>query len=275
MHGVDRIAVTEEEVRRARKVYFAMVSYVDELVGRILGELERLGLSDCTRVVFTSDHGELLGEHENWFKRHYYEGSVKVPLVLAGRGLPRGLARDEVVSLVDLTATLAEWAGIPERDRPAPDGDSFAPLLRDGPSSGGGASDGGPAAPVEGSQPDAPRWKNQAVFEYCGKGSLHYMAGIRSGRYKYVYVHEQPSLLFDLEADPQEERNLARDERYASVRAELESRLLAGCDPARLEEDIVRSQQERLLVREAMLLGSRSSWDHQPLFPAARSYIRE
>ncbi|MFD1733161.1 sulfatase-like hydrolase/transferase [Deinococcus malanensis] len=74
--------MSSTETLQARRAYYAAVSYMDSLVGQLLDELDRLGL-DNTLVVFTSDHGEMLGEHGMWFKRTFYDGATKVPLIVA------------------------------------------------------------------------------------------------------------------------------------------------------------------------------------------------
>ena len=82
-HGVTRYTPTEEVVRASRRAYLGMISYIDTLVGQLIAELKHLGLFEDTLVVFTSDHGEMLGEHGMWYKRTYYEESLRVPLILS------------------------------------------------------------------------------------------------------------------------------------------------------------------------------------------------
>lgn len=92
---------------RARAAYWGLVTRLDILIGRILDTLERLGLAEDTLVVYTSDHGDQLGERGLWWKHTFYEESVSVPLILRWPGhLPAGQRRPQVVNLIDVTATI-------------------------------------------------------------------------------------------------------------------------------------------------------------------------
>ncbi len=115
--------------RELIRAYYAAVTFMDAQVGRVLEALERLGLADRTIVVFMSDHGFLLGEHGQWAKRLLYEGSARVPLIVAGPGVRRGGVALRPVELLDLYPTLAELARLPPP--PGLDGRSLVPLLRD------------------------------------------------------------------------------------------------------------------------------------------------
>lgn len=130
-HGADAQPVTDAQVRRARHAYYANLSYLDDKVGRLLDTLAACGLADDTIVVFTADHGEMLGERGMWYKQSFFEASVRVPLFvsLPAQRQPRRVAAP--VSLVDLLPTLMDWAGGPG-DWPEPlDGRSWQPLLDD------------------------------------------------------------------------------------------------------------------------------------------------
>ena len=87
MIGLDEHPLTESEVRRARHGYYAAISYLDERVGEVLDALEATGLAGNTLVVFTADHGELLGERGLWYKMSFLEESARVPLIVRGPGL--------------------------------------------------------------------------------------------------------------------------------------------------------------------------------------------
>src|SRR5690606_10982039 len=93
--------ITAEHVRRARRGYFASISYIDEKIGELLDVLERTRMADDTVVVFCSDHGDMLGERGLWFKMSFYEGSARVPLMIAGPGITPGLVATPV-SLLDV-----------------------------------------------------------------------------------------------------------------------------------------------------------------------------
>ena len=112
MIGLDRRPLSDAEVRRARRGYYAAIGYLDERVGEVLDALAATGLDDETIVLFTADHGEFLGERGLWYKMSFLEGSARVPLIVRGPGIAaRRVA--EPVSQLDLAPTLAELAGAP------------------------------------------------------------------------------------------------------------------------------------------------------------------
>ena len=120
--------ISHEDVRRARRAYFANISYVDEKIGEILDVLKRTRQEENTIVVFLSDHGDMLGERGMWFKMSFFEGSARVPLMIAAPGPdldPPGRI-DTPVSTLDVVPTLAELAGIDLGDiSPWTDGESL------------------------------------------------------------------------------------------------------------------------------------------------------
>ncbi|PFG29720.1 choline-sulfatase [Paramicrobacterium agarici] len=248
-HEADRFPLSEQETQTARRAYFAVVSYVDDLVGRLLAELDRLGLRDDTVVVFTSDHSEMLGEHGMWFKRTYREGSAKVPLLVSGTGVQPG-RRPGVVSLVDLTPTLMEIGNVPDAAAHIAelDGESLAPVLHD------------PRSPG----------RDEAEFEYLAEGTLEPLLALRAGRYKYVYVRNQPALLFDLDADPHELRNLAPLPDDAGIVDRLRERLLSHVDIDALDADVRASQRQRHVTMAGT--PPDRSWDISPSRTAIRLY---
>ena len=104
-------AISEDDIRRSRRAYFANISYVDEKIGEVLAALTATRQAENTIIVFLSDHGDMLGERGLWFKMTFFEGSVRVPLMIAAPGLPPGRI-DAPVSTLDVLPTLSELAGI-------------------------------------------------------------------------------------------------------------------------------------------------------------------
>src|SRR5690606_6003532 len=170
--------IAAEDVRRSRRAYFANISYIDEKIGEILDVLQATRQQEDTIVVFLSDHGDMLGERGMWFKMSFFEGSARVPLMIAAPGLAAGRV-DAPVSTLDVTPTLADLAGIDLGEvLPWTDGESLVGL----------ANGTGSRGPVP--------------MEYAAEGSVAPMVGLRDGRFKLVLCAADEPLLFDLEADP-------------------------------------------------------------------------
>lgn len=199
---------------RARAGYFGHMSHIDAQVNYLLEVLAEFGELDDTWICFTSDHGEMLGEHHMWRKAYPYEGSSRVPLLLAGPGLPGGVVSDEVVELRDVMPTLLAAAGV---EPPTVDGRNLLPLAHGG--SGG-------------------------VREYLhGEHQLfgQSMHWITDERHKYVWLSgDGREQLFDLRADPSECRDLAAADpagvarQRARLVAELDGRPEGYVDAGRL-----------------------------------------
>ncbi len=213
--------------------YLANVTALDARIGAVLAALEAAGLLGETTVLYTSDHGEALGDHGLYGKCNMLEPSMGVPMILAGPGVPQGAVRQTPVQLIDVYPTVTEVLGL----APAP-ADARRP----------GASLRGLAA-----QADHPR--TILAQQHCA-GAATGTYGLSDGRWKYIHAHHGPSLLFDLAADPGETRNLAEDPAHAATLAEMHRRLLEQLDPAALEAACMTSQARRLAAaggREAVL----------------------
>jgi choline-sulfatase len=127
-----RFKVTTDDVRRSRRAYFANVSCLDEKVGELVDTLRRTRMLDDTVIVFCADHGDMLGERGLWFKMNFFEGSARVPLMVAGPGIKAGKHLAPVSNL-DLTPTFCDLAGISPDDIAAwTDGESLMPVVEGG-----------------------------------------------------------------------------------------------------------------------------------------------
>lgn len=134
-HGVDLVRPSPDDVYRTRRGYYAMTTYIDEKLGELIEALHLLGFLEDTVVIFTSDHGDMLGERGMFFKRTFREWATRVPLIFSGPGVRAGHVASENVSLVDLYPTLLEVCGLqmPELDiRRTLAGSSLAPFLGGG-----------------------------------------------------------------------------------------------------------------------------------------------
>ncbi len=242
--------ITPEQVRRSRRGYFANISYLDDKIGELLSILERTRMLDDTAIVFASDHGDMLGERGLWFKMCFYEGSARVPLMIAAKGVAPG-RHDAPTSNLDVCPTLCDIAGIDiGAIAPWTDGQSLLPLTR-------GAAR---TAPV--------------LMEYAAEGSYAPMVAIREGRYKFVHCEIDPPQLFDLESDPLERVNLAADPANGALVAAFMEKVRARWDMAAFDRAVRESQARRWVVYPALRNGAYYPWEFQPLQKASERYMR-
>jgi len=242
--------VTEENVRRSRRAYFANISYIDEKVGELIDTLTRTRMLDDTIVLFCSDHGDMLGERGLWFKMNFFEGSARVPLMIAGPGVPAGLHLAPVSNL-DVTPTLCDLAGISmDEIKPWTDGESLKPMM-------------------EGAARTSP-----VLMEYAAEGSYAPLVAIREGKWKYIHCLLDPDQLFDLDSDPKELNNLAGDPDFAEVVALFRRQREERWDMGAFDAAVRESQARRWVIYEALRNGAYYPWDHQPLQKASERYMR-
>lgn len=241
--------ITPEMVRRSRQAYFANISYIDEKIGELLDILKRTRMDENTIIVFTSDHGDMLGERGAWFKMSFLEGACRVPLMLAARGVRSGL-NETPVSTLDVLPTLLEMAGLPPSiAAPWFDGESLVPVAA-------GAARG----PVP--------------MEYAAEGTITPMVALREGDWKYIHCPADPPMLFDLASDPHERANKAGDAASADRELALKTQIDARWNLDAFDAAVRESQARRLVVYEALRNGAYYPWDYQPLQRASERYMR-
>ncbi len=214
--------IPEERVRLARSAYFGMVTEVDGLIGEILDTLEKTGQWENTLIVYTSDHGEMLGEHGLWLKNVLLDGAAHVPLILAGAGLPKGKAVETAVAHVDIVATLLEAAGALKASEHR--GHSLMPL-------------------AHGNAGEHPGF---AYSESHSEGNATGSFLIRKSDWKYIYFTGEEPLLFNVKDDPAEFRNLAGKPETAARQRELHAHLTSLVDPDAVTERAFAAQQKIL-----------------------------
>jgi choline-sulfatase len=204
------------EAKRRIAMYYANLAQMDNSLGQVLAALKELGLEDDTIVVYTSDHGEMLGEHGLWHKFVFYEPSVAVPLMFRVPGLTEADARSKThVSLTQVMPTLLDLCGVPVPS--GLDGDSLAADLR-----------------------EPGRTRDTAVFSEFNLRNSGAKYMIRRGDYKLNYwVNDMPEL-FNLKEDPKEMKNLALLPEHKGRFDELKSQLFAWYKPP--EKSVSRRQ---------------------------------
>ncbi|MBN2712902.1 MAG: sulfatase-like hydrolase/transferase [Planctomycetes bacterium] len=198
----------EDSVREIRRIYFAMCAEVDAMIGTVRAKMKELGLGENTYFVVTSDHGELALEHQQYYKTSMYEGSVRIPMSICGPGIEGGRRINNTVSLIDVTPTLLEMAGVePEAHY---DGESLLPLAKG----------------------ETEESRNTAYACHTGSSINTTMYMLRKGEYKYVAYKNHPPQLFNLLADPDELNNLAGKEQGIAAEMDKELRKIVDYDDA-------------------------------------------
>jgi len=219
--GFNVEGVPDEIVRKGRELYYGLTQWVDEEIGKVLKALGDSEVAGSTVVIYTTDHGENMGEHGLWWKNCLYEHASRVPLIVSWPARWKGgQRRTQACSLVDVVQTIAELG---RADVPADwNGDSMIQWLDDA----------------------GTEWKDIAVSEYYAHNIASGYAMIRKGGYKYVYHtpadagHPAERELYDLQSDPGEFNNLAGEEKYQSRIDTLHAALVKeiGEDPDRTEQ---------------------------------------
>ena len=206
-HKREHDLLTDDLRQQAKQAYFASVSFMDAQVGRVLDALERLDLADDTIVVFTSDHGYHLGEHGLWQKMSLFEGSARVPLIIAAPGMAdAGSVVEAPVGLIDLYPTLTELCGVPAPENIQ--GQSLTAMLTDPNELGRG-------------------WALSQVRRGRGGAAVKHGYTLRTPRWRYTEwdAGRAGRELYDHDNDPTELTNLADDPDHADTIAELSKTL--------------------------------------------------
>ena len=221
------------EVRRARAAYAGLVYRTDAMIGQILHALVENGLDDNTLIIYTSDHGDMQGEHGLFWKHVFYEESVRVPLILSWPGrIPPQQRCQQVVSALDVAATMLDAMEAPSLPNSA--GRSFL-------------------SQIEGLH-DVPTWENVAFSEYCTdkfgppEGAYHRM--IRREEWKYIHYHEHPSQLFNLREDPEELFDRSDDPGCRSILKDLRDEVLRDWDPENVQRKMAQKRADEPILVE-------------------------
>ncbi|HSG56106.1 MAG TPA: sulfatase/phosphatase domain-containing protein, partial [Paracoccaceae bacterium] len=220
----------------------------DDKIGQIMDTLAATRQEAI--VVFVSDHGDMLGERGLWYKMCFYEGSARVPLMIAAPSLPAGRI-DQPVSTIDVCPTLCDLAGASmDEVMPWTTGESLVPL-------------------AQGFDRTSP-----VAMEYAAEASEAPLVCLRYGRWKYTRCALDPDMLFDIEADPHELHNLAADPAHQGTLQTLRAKSEARWDLDRYDAEVRISQARRWVVYEALRQGGYYPWDFQPLQKASERYMR-
>lgn len=211
---------SDEQRRIAIASYYALCSFLDFNVGKILSALEETGLAHNTRVIFLSDHGDNLGSRALWGKSTMYEESASVPMVMRGSEIGAGSRVRTPVSHVDFFPTILHAVGASDLVPPNLPGASVFNIA------------------------NAPYDSQRTVFsEYHAAGGVSASYMLRQGRYKYIHYSGFAPELFDLETDPEELHDLAGDPAMATLLTGFITKLHSICEPEAIDREAKRDQQ--------------------------------
>ena len=207
----------DEKTHIALASYYALVSFMDDNVGKVLAALDATGMAEDTTVIYVSDHGDNAGERGLWGKSTMFEESVGIPMILAGPDVPQGKVSQTPVTLTDIYPTALSLAGLEHQ---------------------------GPSLVDLAAKEDI--IDRVAFSEYHAAGSPTAAYMIRKGKWKYIHYVDYTPQLFDLDADSDELHDLGVSPDHAEIREELFDDLRAICNPTEVDRLAKAAQMEKI-----------------------------
>ncbi len=237
-YGQDKCELSNQDYRNARRGYYGMISYVDQLFGRLMDAVKQSGFGEDTAIVFASDHGDMIGERGMWFKKTLFNPAIQVPLIISHPDHEPGRVSNPA-SLLDIFPTLLDIGGIDkDQIKTRLDGRNLMPALR------------------------GEKIGSQILAEHIDGGTSAPRVMVRDGNKKLVISRAYPPQLYDLDQDPLELTNLA------GTGDEDEARLTKIAEETwpldSLLDDVITSQIERKIVDNALATGREEIWDFTP-----------
>jgi choline-sulfatase len=194
---------TTQDITRTKAMYYGMVTYVDEEFGRILQKLDSLGLRDKTIILYTADHGEMLGDRGLWYKNSFYDQAARIPFIWSfPKALPSGKVVEAPAMNMDVFPTLCDLCDLPKPS--GLEGSSLVPVM-------------------DGTNNGQDRYALSENYRDRFAGRM-----IRTAKFKYFFYTAGEEYLYDMQADPGEETNLIKDPAYRKTAEELKQRAEAG-----------------------------------------------
>ncbi len=245
--------ITDADVRRSRRGYYASISYVDELIGGLLKTIDTCGLTDDTIIVLSSDHGDFLGERGLWYKMSFLEHSARIPLIVSNPQRYAARAVEQPASLVDILPTLCDIATSGHSQLASSvDGVSRYSMLN-----------------------GAPEDKDELIYgEYLAEGAVAPVYMVRQAAFKFIASESDPDQLYDLKKDPHERENLAASPAHSTIVSDFRRKVATRFDSAATRQRVLESQKRRHVLFSALKRGNYFPWDFQPLRDASEQYTR-
>ncbi len=225
---IDSQWISDDEIQKAIASYYALVTFLDSQVGIVLEALKEAGLEADTRILYLDDHGDSAGDHGLFFKSTMNEGSVRIPLILAGEDIPHNLRIKENVSIVDIYPTLLDFYNLkPTPEEKALPGISLLETLR-------GQND-----------------PNRCIYsEYHAAGYPKSIFMLRKKNYKFIrYLGYEQVQLFDLDHDPNEENDLGTCPQAQPIIDDFNQELRKICDPEALYQQSMADQKALIAAK--------------------------
>ncbi len=232
--GLNSEEITDDVVRKTIATYYALCTYMDIQVGKVIDALKESGMYENTRIIYTSDHGDSMGDHGLFFKHNMFEGSVGIPMIMTGKGIPKGMKVSDTVSLVDIYPTIIEAVGgtLNDYDKSL-SGTSLFSFLG------------------EEKQPS-----RAVLSESHAIGAKDGIFMVRYEDYKLIYYVGSTPLLFNITKDPKELVDLAQNVNHKETLDMMIVKLREICNPEELDAQ-AKADQEAMLNeyggREAVL----------------------
>jgi len=248
--------LTDDQKLRARRAYFAKCSYVDDNIGKLRKVIEECQLTEDTIIIFSGDHGDMLGERNLWYKMNFFEMSARIPLLIHYPKEFEARRVKESVSSIDYLPTFVDLVTKGHSDKVLHsglpiDGESLYPYL-------------------------VGRTGRDLVYgEFMGEGTIAPLFMIRTGKWKYISCVSDPPQLFNMEEDPLEMVNLAdKDEEHIELVRKFENDITSRCDINKITQKVLISQRQRVLVWSTLQKGKMTHWDFQPFVDTRHTYVR-
>lgn len=244
-YSLDKFNVTTDIYRRARHGYYAMISDIDAKFGRLRQTLRECGMDQNTVVMFTSDHGDMVGERGLWFKKNLFDPAIRVPMMLSWPGMQLPASVDTPVSLLDVLPTLTDIAGVGRESLVGQvEGESLLAIAKKRESVAAGS--------------------RVVCAEHLDGGTCGPRVMLRKGSMKIVHSLDYPTQLYDLSTDPHELDNLAEREEYKTDLADMRSAVEQHWDLPAIRQDIISNQRIRQLLSRSLAKGRIETWEHYP-----------
>jgi choline-sulfatase len=243
--------IPDEAAIRARRAYFGACTFVDDQIGKLRKLLKDCHLDKDTIIVFSGDHGDMLGERGLWYKMSWFENSARVPMIIHYPAKFEPKRVTESVSTMDLLPTFVDLAGgNPDEVLPVDGVSLYNYLVSDKPG------------------------LDEVYGEYMGEGTVTPVMMIRRGPWKYTTSLVDPPQLFNLVEDPQELNNLAQSPKHAQVFSDFTAEANKKWDFQKIHQDVLLAQRRRRVCWSALQIGRKDVWDYQPPGTEKDKYIR-